>query len=233
MPKKLRIDLDHVDIARVIDSAERLLARLQRYEKLVKGTNFERTLSSTSLYEQIFRDAALLDDALSLVGFAVSPRSVKFDRIMMVEPRTFAGRERFQALRTLSEALVRLYRSEPERRPDGRGLTPNALYPKSMRPLPSMADHASLLEDAVESLRKPSQSPVPACKVGTAVHKKRGRKPSTDLKADKRIYDAWKSGRHESYEACGRALGNVKKREVANAIDRHRQRLKRRNASED
>jgi len=53
----------------------------------------------------------------------------------------------------------------------------------------------------------------------------RGRKQDTDPKQDKRIWDAWHSRGHESLEALGNAIG-MTKREVRQALDRHRKRSK-------
>ncbi|UCC31326.1 MAG: hypothetical protein JSU86_03435 [Phycisphaerales bacterium] len=55
---------------------------------------------------------------------------------------------------------------------------------------------------------------------------KRGRKPETDAKADKRIAEAWSSEQYPTFEALGRAL-KLSTREVRLAVDRHRKREKR------
>jgi hypothetical protein len=52
---------------------------------------------------------------------------------------------------------------------------------------------------------------------------RRGRKPDTDPKDDKRVADAWSTGEYRTYEQCGSALGRTKK-QVKDAIDRHRHR---------
>jgi hypothetical protein len=57
--------------------------------------------------------------------------------------------------------------------------------------------------------------------------RKRGRKPDTDPIGDKRVWDAWQTRQHKSYAELANALGKTK-REVMQAIDRHRQRMKRR-----
>jgi hypothetical protein len=54
---------------------------------------------------------------------------------------------------------------------------------------------------------------------------KRGRKPDTDPEADERVADAMATRHHRTYEDCGIALGMTKK-EVKEAIDRHRHRAK-------
>ncbi len=56
--------------------------------------------------------------------------------------------------------------------------------------------------------------------------KKRGRPRDTDPKADKRIYDAWKTGQYRKYSALACAIG-ITWREVKYAIDRHGKRLKK------
>ena len=55
---------------------------------------------------------------------------------------------------------------------------------------------------------------------------KRGRPIDTDLKADKRIFDAWQSGHFKTYAALAAEL-YTNKREVELVIDRHRRRLER------
>jgi hypothetical protein len=55
----------------------------------------------------------------------------------------------------------------------------------------------------------------------------RGRKPDTDPKADKRVWDAWESGEHEDLTALGNAF-HMTKLEVRRALDRHRKRLAKR-----
>jgi hypothetical protein len=54
----------------------------------------------------------------------------------------------------------------------------------------------------------------------------RGRKPDTDPKEDKRIYDGWQNSRCRSFEeysmVCHRA-----KSEIVKAVDRHRKRLQK------
>jgi len=66
---------------------------------------------------------------------------------------------------------------------------------------------------------------------GTSTKKRRGRTPDTDPKEDKRIADAWKTGRYRTYEACGREFGmtgeNIGRR-VKLAVDRHRKRPQKR-----
>ncbi len=60
---------------------------------------------------------------------------------------------------------------------------------------------------------------------GTAVEKKkRGRRVDTDPAADKRVYDAWKSGSHRTYADLANTLKKTE-REVGLAIDRHEKRL--------
>jgi hypothetical protein len=59
-----------------------------------------------------------------------------------------------------------------------------------------------------------------------------GRKPDTDPKADKRIVDAWKTGRYKTYEQLAKALGGMTKKQVKRAIDRHRHPTKARKRSE-
>ena len=59
--------------------------------------------------------------------------------------------------------------------------------------------------------------------------KRRGRKPDTDPKADKRIADAWGTGRHKTYADLAHELGRPLL-DVRRAIDRHRKRLKKQKA---
>jgi hypothetical protein len=54
----------------------------------------------------------------------------------------------------------------------------------------------------------------------------RGRPRDTDPQVDQRIWDAWKSGEHKTYDDLARLLG-TSAREVELAIDRHRRRLER------
>jgi hypothetical protein len=56
--------------------------------------------------------------------------------------------------------------------------------------------------------------------------RRRGRKPDTDPKADKKVFDAWKTGCHKTYDGCAQALDLKSGRDVRLAIDRHRHRLK-------
>jgi hypothetical protein len=58
--------------------------------------------------------------------------------------------------------------------------------------------------------------------------RKRGRPVDTDLKRDKQIYDAWKTGRYKRQADCDRELG-LSPGETYAACDRHRKRLDRRN----
>ena len=51
--------------------------------------------------------------------------------------------------------------------------------------------------------------------------KRRGRKPDTDPKADKRVWDAWQSGEHKDHEQLAVALG-MTRREAKLALDRYR-----------
>jgi len=61
---------------------------------------------------------------------------------------------------------------------------------------------------------------------GGKKRRKCGRPTDTDPKADQRIFDAWQSGQHRTYEDLARLMGK-KTREVSAAIDRHRKRLER------
>jgi hypothetical protein len=72
------------------------------------------------------------------------------------------------------------------------------------------------------------KKPVTKGSAGSTKRRKRGRPADTDTKADKRIYEAWKSQRHKTYADLALALG-ITTRTVKEAIDRHRQRLKRLN----
>ncbi|HKI36277.1 MAG TPA: hypothetical protein VKA46_30750 [Gemmataceae bacterium] len=53
--------------------------------------------------------------------------------------------------------------------------------------------------------------------------RRRGSKPRTDPKEDKRIAEAWDTGHYRTYEECGNAL-RMSKQQVKKAIDRHRHR---------
>ena len=55
--------------------------------------------------------------------------------------------------------------------------------------------------------------------------RKRGRPIDTDLKLDKRIFDAWSTGSHRTYAELAKALG-IPERDVPPAIDRERKRRK-------
>jgi len=59
--------------------------------------------------------------------------------------------------------------------------------------------------------------------------KHRGRPADTDPGADKRIYDAWKSGQYKRYADLAQVL-KLREKDVARAIDRHRKRLERNSA---
>jgi len=74
------------------------------------------------------------------------------------------------------------------------------------------------------AIRSPPRKPRRATPDGSEA--KRGRRLETDLKADKQVYDAWKTGQYTKYADCGKALGKSE-REVYLAIDRHRGRLRR------
>jgi hypothetical protein len=74
----------------------------------------------------------------------------------------------------------------------------------------------------------PSQAAKPTA-LGTAADRgeskrRRGRPGDTDVREDRRIAEAWKTGEHESLEALAHALGKSKP-EVKNALDRHRHRV--------
>ncbi len=56
--------------------------------------------------------------------------------------------------------------------------------------------------------------------------RKRGRPVDTDPKEDKRIYEAWKTGRHKTYADCDRELG-LTRGATYSAVERHRKRLER------
>jgi hypothetical protein len=58
---------------------------------------------------------------------------------------------------------------------------------------------------------------------GNKGRRRRGRKPDTDPKADKRIADAWETKRFRTYAECAREL-RITPREVKAALDRHRKR---------
>src|SRR5262249_24720398 len=45
-----------------------------------------------------------------------------------------------------------------------------------------------------------------------------GRKPDTDPKGDKRIADAWRTGKHRTYAECAQCLGGLTANDVKRAI---------------
>jgi len=53
-----------------------------------------------------------------------------------------------------------------------------------------------------------------------------GRPSDTDHKADKRVFDAWKSGHYRTYADCAREL-NMSTEDVSLAVDRHEHRIRR------
>jgi hypothetical protein len=56
--------------------------------------------------------------------------------------------------------------------------------------------------------------------------RKRSRPVDTDARADKRVYEAWKSRRYKNYSDLAREL-KMSERDVKMAIDRHRKRVER------
>jgi hypothetical protein len=56
--------------------------------------------------------------------------------------------------------------------------------------------------------------------------RKRGRPVDTDPKADKRVYEAWKSGHYPNYSELAREL-KMSQGDMKRAIDRHRKRVER------
>lgn len=56
--------------------------------------------------------------------------------------------------------------------------------------------------------------------------KMRGAPQRYDPREDKKVFDAWKSRAYRTYAQCGRELGLTRK-QVATAIDRHKQRARR------
>ena len=100
---------------------------------------------------------------------------------------------------------------------------------------------AALLRAAVEANRRNEERP-PAVKpeqgegnggAGSTPKKarstktpRRGRPVDTDPKADKRVYEAWKTGRYNTQADCARELG-MEEKQAKDAIERHRKRLER------
>jgi hypothetical protein len=64
-------------------------------------------------------------------------------------------------------------------------------------------------------------------KAGAGAKKPRGRRPDTDPKEDKRVADAWKTGRYPTYQNLGLEL-HMTEREARLAVDRHRWRTRKR-----
>jgi hypothetical protein len=58
---------------------------------------------------------------------------------------------------------------------------------------------------------------------GSERKRRRGRKPDTNPKADKRVADAWRTRQYKTYEECSNALG-LSEKHVKHALDRHRKR---------
>jgi hypothetical protein len=74
----------------------------------------------------------------------------------------------------------------------------------------------------------PAMNPAGDQKVGSnQSRRKRGRPRDTNLKEDKRVFDAWQTRQHMTYADLARALGKGE-REVKAAIDRERKRRERR-----
>jgi hypothetical protein len=93
---------------------------------------------------------------------------------------------------------------------------------------PTAAGHDEANSDRVEHEEKPATKGN-----GSRTKKRRrGRPRDTNEKADKRIYEAWKSGGHKTYADLAVALG-LPARKVEGAIDRHRKRLEREQAAPD
>jgi hypothetical protein len=65
-----------------------------------------------------------------------------------------------------------------------------------------------------------------ATKLSEPRKSKRGRPIDTNLKEDKRIYEAWKTKSYKKYSECDRALG-LANGTTYSAVERHRKRLER------
>lgn len=60
--------------------------------------------------------------------------------------------------------------------------------------------------------------------------RRRGRPRDTDPKADQKIWNAWQTGEHKTYDDLARLL-RTSEAEIARAVDRHRRRLERGSAN--
>jgi hypothetical protein len=60
---------------------------------------------------------------------------------------------------------------------------------------------------------------------GNKSKRRRGRKPDTDSRADKRVWEAWRTRSYKTYEQLG-VEQRMTAKQVKQAIDRHRHRLR-------
>lgn len=90
--------------------------------------------------------------------------------------------------------------------------------------LPDVARASLYAIDVLAPATSPRDQITSEACAATKTKAKGGRRIDTDPKKDKRIFDAWKTGRYPTYEALGRELQKTK-HEVKTAIDRHRKRI--------
>ncbi len=103
--------------------------------------------------------------------------------------------------------------AEPAKPAVGKHAGKPATDPKQIPPAPLQADAPTTIDVtqnvAEATLRKPRA--------------KRGRKPDTDPKEDKRIAEAWATGQYRTFADLEREL-ELDKGEGKRAVDRHRKR---------
>ncbi|MBN1443730.1 MAG: hypothetical protein JXA90_13555 [Planctomycetes bacterium] len=149
------------------------------------------------------RVGALLDELERLQAGEVVPRlQAAIVRIRSVL-RMVIGATEDSAPQTLEEAYQAAFQREE-------------LYPMSLiGDLQQVRD--MLLAAKREEIHLPGK---PMAK------RKGGRRPQSDPAADRRLYEAWKTGRYQTHEGLAREKG-ISETEVRRAIDRHRKRLAR------
>ncbi len=119
---------------------------------------------------------------------------------------------------------------DPSQEPEFRQHVAHRLTQVAFSPegLSDLSDQAIALSDVYRNLESRIRAKIEGKKqVQPRGKGKRGRPTDTDLKEDKRISDAWKTGAHPTYEACGHALGMTGEhigRRVREAVDRQRKR---------
>lgn len=117
--------------------------------------------------------------------------------------------------------------AEWEQRCHGYGWIRWLMYATPSRDTRRIENYPQVAATALRVLKDHCQSKVVMGK--NAKPRKRGRKPKYDPKVDERIYDANRSGHYAGYTDVGRQF-DMSEREVEKAIDRHRDKLRRREA---